>query len=225
MVPETAGNYGIQQTINVGGASSSQSLVQFDLSTLPAGTTASGVSKATLCCTREPSQPPAPSIFQPPMAPGLKQLSQAIIPLPLAQPWPAVSARRPAMFTSTLTLRLRFRAGLRRLRAITVFIITPVGGVSVTFDSKESTSTSHAPELVITTGSSGAGGATGATGTTGATGSADATGPTVPPAPFPPHHSSSTPSSTMVTMGVPRFSLTRLPPPPTMAQPASLSPV
>src|SRR5580692_7729951 len=48
VVPGSATNYGAAPTLNVGGASSDQALVQFDLTQLPAGTTASSISKATL---------------------------------------------------------------------------------------------------------------------------------------------------------------------------------
>ena len=41
-------NYGALQTINVGGASASQGLIQFDVSTVPTGVTPANVSKATL---------------------------------------------------------------------------------------------------------------------------------------------------------------------------------
>jgi hypothetical protein len=44
VLPGGAGNYGVQQYIAVGSANNYQSLVQFDLTTLPAGT----VAKATL---------------------------------------------------------------------------------------------------------------------------------------------------------------------------------
>ena len=48
VVPRNAINYGSTTTLNVGGPSASQALVQFDLTQLPAGTTASGIAKATL---------------------------------------------------------------------------------------------------------------------------------------------------------------------------------
>jgi hypothetical protein len=51
-------------------------------------------------------------------------------------------------------------------------IITPIGGVNVAFDSKESTTTSHPAQLLITLSSSGTAGATGAAGAAGATGAA-----------------------------------------------------
>src|ERR1700690_3319035 len=57
------------------------------------------------------------------------------------------------------------------------------GAITISFDAKEDTDTSHGPELEIAlakiggTGSTGATGATGATGNTGATGATGATGP------------------------------------------------
>jgi len=48
VVPGVAANYGAQQTIDVGGPNALQSLVQFDLSPLPAGVTSANISKATL---------------------------------------------------------------------------------------------------------------------------------------------------------------------------------
>ena len=48
MVPGNRSNYGAATTLNVGGASNDQALVQFDLSHLPAGTTAGSIAKATL---------------------------------------------------------------------------------------------------------------------------------------------------------------------------------
>jgi hypothetical protein len=48
VLPGTARNYGIQQTIAVGSSNAFQGLVQFDLSTLPAGTTSANIARATL---------------------------------------------------------------------------------------------------------------------------------------------------------------------------------
>ena len=48
IVPGSAANYGTQPTIEVGGANHSEGILQFDLSTLPAGTSASSVLKANL---------------------------------------------------------------------------------------------------------------------------------------------------------------------------------
>jgi hypothetical protein len=55
-------------------------------------------------------------------------------------------------------------------------IITPNGSVSVSFDSKENTSTSHPAVLSVVLSGSGAGGAAGPTGPTGAKGATGATG-------------------------------------------------
>jgi hypothetical protein len=46
--PATANNYGPAATINVGGPNVGNALVQFDLTSLPAGTTAANIAKATL---------------------------------------------------------------------------------------------------------------------------------------------------------------------------------
>src|SRR5580658_6102221 len=46
--PATTNNYGTAATLNVGGPTGAQALVQFDLTTLPMGTTAGNVASATL---------------------------------------------------------------------------------------------------------------------------------------------------------------------------------
>ncbi len=46
--PATASNYGVGVTLNVGGPTATQGLVQFDLTTLPGGTTSANIAKATL---------------------------------------------------------------------------------------------------------------------------------------------------------------------------------
>jgi hypothetical protein len=48
VVPASPANFGSAVTINVGGAGADTGIVQFDLSTLPAGTVAASVFKATL---------------------------------------------------------------------------------------------------------------------------------------------------------------------------------
>ncbi len=59
------------------------------------------------------------------------------------------------------------------------FLLQATGSLSVYFDSKENTNTSHPARLdIILLGSAGAVGATGATGATGASGATGATGPT-----------------------------------------------
>src|SRR6185437_6202380 len=58
------------------------------------------------------------------------------------------------------------------------FLITPGHGVSLVFDSKESSATSHPAMLMVSLSSGGAAGATGATGPTGSAGATGATGRT-----------------------------------------------
>ena len=182
VIPGTGGNYGAQQTLNVGGGSGSQALVQFDLSTLPAGTIASGVSKATLVLFARTV-----------LTAGTIGVSTA------SGAWTEAAVNgnnSPSAGTAVATGVAAASSGVYIYVDATAavqswlttpsgnngFIIIPAGGVNVAFDSKESTSTSHAPELVITTSSSGPAGATGATGATGSTGagSVGATGPTGP---------------------------------------------
>jgi len=55
--PGNAGHLGATPTINVGGPTDFQGLVQFDLSTLPAGTTASQVSNARSRMAERASKP------------------------------------------------------------------------------------------------------------------------------------------------------------------------
>ena len=48
VIPGNASNYGSAATMNVGGPNGTQALAQFDLTTLPSGTTSSSIAKATL---------------------------------------------------------------------------------------------------------------------------------------------------------------------------------
>lgn len=184
VVPGTSANYGVQQNLSVSGSSAYQSLVQFSLSTLPAGTTAASISKATLVLF-------ARTIT----AAGTVNISTANgswteagvtgINAPTAG-----TAVASGVTVSTIGQFVYVDATAAVKSWITTpasnngFLITPNDGVvNIQFDSKESTSTSHPAELWITLSSSGAAGATGPTGPTGATGatgagSAGATGPT-----------------------------------------------
>ena len=167
------------------GASNDQALVQFDLSHLPAGTTAANIAKATLI------------VF-------VTKLGSAgtvnFDTVSASTPWSeftvngnsgisagSVVATSVAINTTDAYIAIDATAAVQGWVATpgsnNGFIITPntVSGVNVSFDSKESTTTSHPAVLSITlVGSGGAAGATGATGPTGATGAGTAgvTGPT-----------------------------------------------
>jgi len=179
VLPGTAGNYGIQQTINVGGSNAFQGLVQFDLSTLPSGTTAANIGKATLVIFAKTVT-----------AAGTINISTA------NGSWTesgvngnnaptAGTAVASGVGVSTAEQFLYVDATNAVKSWITTpasnngFIITPNDGVvNIAFDSKESTSTSHPAVLEVTLIAVGAPGSTGATGPTGATGTTGATGPT-----------------------------------------------
>ena len=182
VVPGNASNYGSATTLNVGGASNDQALVQFDLTQLPAGTTAGSIAKATLILfvTKLGSA-------------GTVNFDTVSASTPWGEltvngnsgiaPGSAV-ATNVAINTADDYIAVDATAAVQGWVSGTTnngFIITPNAGVNVSFDSKESTTTSHPAVLVITlVGGGGATGATGATGPTGSNGSTGATGSTGP---------------------------------------------
>lgn len=196
--PATATNYGSAVTINVGGASTDVALVQFDLSTLPAGTTAANIDKATL--TLFVNKLTAAGSVNIAIANGVwteSTLTGLNAPVAGATVASGVSIGAVDSYVS-VDATAAVEAWLTAT-ANNGFIITPNDAVvNVAFDSKESTTTSHPAVLTITlkaTGLTGATGATGATGpigpigptgangangATGANGAIGATGPTGP---------------------------------------------
>jgi hypothetical protein len=180
VLPGGAGNYGVQQYIAVGSANNYQSLVQFDLTTLPAGT----IAKATLVLFAKTVTTAGTvnistangtwteSGVTGNNAPGAGTTVASGVAVSTTSSYVYVDATAAAQGWVTTP------------SSNNGFLITPVTGVNVQFDSKESTSTSHPAELIIIT-LTGGGGATGATGPPGATGAtgvgttgAGATGPT-----------------------------------------------
>jgi len=176
--PATTNNYGTAATINVGGPSADDALLQFDITTLPAGTAAANIAKATL------------SLF-------VNKLGEAgTINISVANgPWTelGVNGTNAPVTAASVSSGLSVSAGGEYiyvdataavkswLTATTNsgFIITPNDtNINVAFDSKESTTTSHPATLTITLASIGATGATGAPGTTGSTGAQGPIGPT-----------------------------------------------
>jgi hypothetical protein len=168
--PATSTNYGGAATLNVAASNGSHALVQFDLTTLPTGTTGSNISKATLV------------LFVNKLAvAGSVNISVA------NGSWTelGVNGNNAPVAGAAVHSGLSISTGsdyiyVDATSAVTAwvngtandgFIITPNDGVvSVAFDSKESTSTSHPATLSILLSSSGPAGPTGATGATGATG-------------------------------------------------------
>ncbi|MBS1857945.1 MAG: collagen-like protein [Acidobacteria bacterium] len=183
--PGSASNYGALPNINVGGPSSFQGLVQFDLSTLPAGTSGSSVAKATLILyVNKVGAPGSVNIdvangqwtesgVNGTNAPTAGGIVATAVPVTVANTYLAIDATQAV------------RNWLDHIALNQGFSIQPGSpGVSVFFDSKESAGTSHPAELQITlTGPAGPQGATGPAGPQGATGPAGPVGLTGPPGP------------------------------------------
>ena len=173
--PATATNYGTAATVNAGGPNADQALVQFDLSTLPAGTTAANISKATL--TLFVNKVGTAGTVNISVANGTwTELgvngTNAPVPGAAVASAVAVSASSDYLYVDATAAVKNWLSGTNN----NGFIITPNDGVVlVAFDSKESATTSHPAALTITLSASGA---VGATGPTGANGSNGATGPT-----------------------------------------------
>ena len=182
IAPATGANYGSGSVIAVGGAALSQGLVQFDLTSLPAGT----VSKATLVLFV--NRVNAAGSINVSVASG-SWSENAVNGINVPGSGAAVASGVAVSAAGTF-LNLDATAAVQAWLSGTTndgFILSPASsGVSVAFDSKENTTTSHAAQLLVSfanPGATGATGPTGATGARGATGSAGlgtvgATGPT-----------------------------------------------
>jgi hypothetical protein len=168
----SSANYGAARVLAVGGSASS--LLRFDLSPLPAGTTTANIAKATLVLFLRTGGGTGTVDFGVPVS-GWSESGVNGNNAPAGAPFATgvnVPANNNSYFyvdvTSAVQGWLANNNGL---------IVTPSNGSSVnaTFDSREATGTSHQAQLLVTlTGA----GATGATGNTGATGPAGATGVT-----------------------------------------------
>ena len=211
-------NFGNATTLPVSGSGGSlkRAWIKFDLpSVLPAGTTASQVSKATLklWVSTAPTGGPVnvyvvtgtPAWVEGTGASGsgiTNGTAPALAPSPLVSSWQITSPGDFAAVDVTSQVKLWITTPSSNLG----IALTPVTStVNVSFDSKESTTTSHGPQLEIQLvnqgpagpqgpqgltgpagpigpqgpiGATGAMGATGATGTTGATGAPGSQGAT-----------------------------------------------
>jgi hypothetical protein len=176
VIPGTSANFGNTTTLSVGGANSTSALVQFDLTALPAGTTANNVSKAVLTLFVNKVN-----------AAGTVNISVA------NGTWTELGVtgnNTPAAGTSVASgvsvsisgayLYVDATAAVQSCLNGTTnsgFLISPNDGiVTISFDSKESTTTSHPATLNITLSAAGTTGATGAMGPFGPTGATGATG-------------------------------------------------
>ena len=179
-------NAGTLSNLNVGGVYTA--MVQFDLSTLPVGTTAAQISKATLrvYCNRAD----VPGEVQAQLVGGAwTELGVTFATLP------AVGAVvQTAQVTGvgefvTFDVTSAVQGWVSAPGTNDGLVLAAVAGTVVQFDSKENDQTAHAPELDIvmagsgTVGTVGPAGPQGIQGETGATGATGATGPAGPMGP------------------------------------------
>ena len=183
ITPGSALNFGSAGTINVGGPNASTALVQFDLSTVPAGVS---VAQATLSIFA--NKVGAAGTVNVSVANG--PWSEPTVSGTNAPPVPAAAVASGVPLAAANTFLVfdatnAVRNWLNGNAANNGFIITPGDtAINVAFDSKESTTTSHPATLTITlagpAGPTGPVGAIGATGPAGSVGPTGATGPTGP---------------------------------------------
>ena len=172
-------NAGTLSNLNVGGVYTA--LVQFDLGTLPAGTTAAQISKATLrvYCNRADM----PGEVQAQLVGGAwTELGVTFATLPavgaVVQTAQVTGVGEFVTFDVTSAVQGWVSApGTNNGLAL---VAAPGSGTVVQFDSKENDQTAHAPELDIVVAGNGPAGPQGIQGETGATG---ATGPQGPMGP------------------------------------------
>ena len=176
------GHLGATPTINVGGPSNFQGLVQFDFSTLPAGTTASQVSNATLqLFVSRIGAPGSVDIF----AANAPWTEATVTGSGFPGPGTSVASAVPVSIANSyivLDVTTQVKAWLNGATNNGFLIVADPSGSLVYFDTKESQSTSHPAVLEVNLiGTPGATGATGPAGATGSPGPAGATGATGSP--------------------------------------------
>ena len=170
-------NSGTLSNLNVGGGYTT--LVQFDFGVLPAGTTASQITRATLrlYCNRADT-PGSVSLATANGAWSEYGVTYATLPA-LGSAFTSSAADAGAFVTFDVTSAVR--AWISGASTNNGFALT-ASSAAVQFDSKENDITSHAPQLELALAAGGAGtagpqGATGATGSAGATGAVGPAGP------------------------------------------------
>jgi hypothetical protein len=180
-VPGNGTNFGASVNISAG-SSNSEGIVQFDLSSLPAGITASQVQRASLILyVNHVNTAGTVNIYEANgswtetgvngnNAPAPGNVVASSVPVSAAGQFVTVDATTAVQDWITTPGN---NAG---------FLIAANSPANVQFDSKESTNTSHAALLAITLANTGPAGATGPIGPTGATGAGTpgATGPQGP---------------------------------------------
>ena len=186
VAPGSAVNYGAASTINTGGPAGNQALLQFDLSTLPDGTSASNIAKATLVLFV--NKLGAPGTVNISVANGswtengLSGVGAVPVPSAAIASGVAINAAGSYIYVDATAAVQAWLSGTNN----NGIIITPGGGVNVAFDSKESSTTSHPATLIAMlsqTGPAGPTGPQGPAGPVGPTGDPGAIGPAGPTGP------------------------------------------
>ena len=175
-----AGHLGATPTINVGGPTNFQGLVQFDFSSLPAGTTASQVSNATLqLFVSRIGTPGSVDIY----AANAPWTEAAVTGTGFPGPGTLVASSVPVSIAYSyivIDVTAEVKAWLTGAANNGFLVVANSSNTLVYFDTKESQSTSHPPVLEIsiigTAGAAGTAGPTGSTGSAGPVGAAGATG-------------------------------------------------
>ncbi|HZT30484.1 MAG TPA: DNRLRE domain-containing protein [Bryobacteraceae bacterium] len=182
-------NFGTVANLNVGNGS--RALLQFDLSSLPPGTTAAQVSRATLVLyVNRLGVSGAVDISQVTSSWGELTATFNSPPTISAGVEATVAVTQAAVYVTAdlTTLVQSWITNSGTNNGISVAASAGAPSTVVFFDSKENTSTSHPAVLQVTLANSGPQGPTGPTGPTGATGPTGqgltgATGPTGPTGP------------------------------------------
>ena len=184
VTPGGALNYGGTVNVTVGGALQNQGLIRFDLSKLPAGTTASNISAASLrLFPNTIGFAGSINIYTVNSAWGESTVtgSSGIGPVTLvAGPIPVSVAKTFIQIPITLQVQSWLNGDPNN-----GLLIIGTGSTSVSFDSKENSSTSHPSVLEIDlfspSGPAGPNGLTGPSGATGPQGLTDLREPPEPP--------------------------------------------
>jgi hypothetical protein len=169
-------NAGTLSNLDAGGEYTA--LVQFDLTTLPPGTTAAQITRATLRLYCNRADTPGVITLQT-VGGAWTELGLTYTTLPALGAVLQTAQVGAAGTYVTLDVTSAVQAWVSGATANFGLAIAGSGTTQVQFDSKENDQTGHAPELDIALASGGAGsvGATGATGATGAAGPQGDPGP------------------------------------------------
>ena len=175
-IPGNGVNFGSAATITVG-SSSSVGLVQFDLSSLPAGVLASQVQKATLTLFLDHvgssgtiSVSTVSSFWSESAVNGFSPPSSGTV---VAAAVPVTTANTFLAMDATAAVQ----SWISTPGTNNGFMIAGASGTSVQFDSKENLSTSHPATLTLVLANTGPAGPAGPTGPTGPAGPTGPTGP------------------------------------------------